>query len=211
MVGTASCSHICVHRNENPGSTVGAGRFNIWTKLRRKPRTHQVCRSPSLRQTPRVEKARERGSERGGEKGQMWLGCAALRLSLLLQGLGVVFGSLNATWLAPTPGCSPSLPAYASCVLADVCAPSYFVYDMGDIIRWSMVATNPTKVTQSYERVVHCTGPDVLVRTKCHPVVIRVGLPLPFPSLPDLSCLPLSVLTVPENSNALQSLGRTSG
>jgi hypothetical protein len=93
-----------------------------------------------------------------------------LFLCVTMQMLGSTLAGLNATWIAPTPGCS-STSLYATCNREQVCAPSYIISNMGDVVRFTLAATNPT-VGFTTEAVQHCNNPGT--RLTCSPTYIQV-------------------------------------
>jgi len=102
----------------------------------------------------------------------------ALLLLLLLQTAGLALCGLNATWVAPTVGCNASVPMYQQCDQEAACAPAWVVADMGDVVQWTLAATDPTPAWVDREEVKHCGSPGTA--TTCSPTVVeRVGFSLP--------------------------------
>jgi hypothetical protein len=94
-----------------------------------------------------------------------------LRLLLLLAVAEVALCGLNATWIGPTLGCNTTME-YGQCSQAGACARQTFKLEMGETLRFSLAATNPTPTQIPGESVVHCTG-NVDTAPGCHPVVIE--------------------------------------
>jgi len=94
-----------------------------------------------------------------------------LRLLLLLAVAEVALCGLNATWIGPTLGCNTTA-LYGQCSQAGACARQTFKLEMGETLRFSLAALNPTPTQITGESVVHCNG-NVDTAPNCHPVVIQ--------------------------------------